>query len=84
MFNFRKKKQRIKVFFLCQYIQGYNKISDVVECMKNDTIFDVYVLAIPTNIKLFPKNNEYEFWHSKFGDIVVNSINNNKWFDLKK
>ncbi len=85
MFKFKKKKSRkIKVYFLCQYMQGYNKIFDVIECMKNNELFDVKVLAIPDNINLFPKNNEYEFWYSKFGTIVVNSIENNEWFDLKK
>lgn len=85
MFKFKKKKSRkIKVYFLCQYMQGYNKIFDVIECMKNNELFDAKVLAIPDNIDLFPKNNEYEFWYSKFGTIVVNSIVNNQWFDLKK
>ena len=79
MFNFIKKKRKIKVFFLCQYKQGYNKIVDVIEKMKNDNSIDVKVLAIPDDITKFPRNDDFDFWYSKFGNITVNAIENNKW-----
>lgn len=84
MLNFICKKRKIKVYFICQYIQGCNKIFDVIMAMRNDKIFDVKVLAVPEDIKKFPENRDFEFWYSKFGDITVNSIKNNAWFDLKK
>ena len=83
MFDLFKKKKKIKVFFLCQYVQGCNKIADVVYYMINDFSFDVKVLAIPDDISKFPENKEFDFWYSKFGDIVVNAIDSGKWFDLE-
>ena len=84
MLKFIKKRKKIKVYFMCQYKQGYNKIVDVIEKMNIDSSFDVKVLAIPDDITKFPKNNDFEFWYSKFGKITVNAVQNNKWFDLKK
>lgn len=83
MFSFKKKKKKIKVYFICQYIQGCNKIYDVIMAMKNDLRFEVKALAVPDNIKDFPNNNDYNFWFSKFGDITINAVDGNKWFDLK-
>lgn len=79
-----KKKKQIKIYFICQYIQGYNKICDVIEKMKSDSKIDVKVIAFPNDIYMFPKNNEYDFWYSKFGDITINSVEGDKWFNLEK
>ncbi len=84
MFKFKKNNKKINVIFLCQYKQGYNKFVDVVKRMQNDIMFNVKVLAIPEDINKFPRNEDYIFWCSKFGDITINAIANNKWYDLKK
>lgn len=83
MFRLKNRNRKIKVYFICQYVQGCNKIYDVVSAMKADNVFDVRVLAVPDDINKFPKNNEYDFWYSKFGNITINAVDGNKWFDLK-
>lgn len=84
MFKFKKNNKKINIILLCQYKQGYNKFVDVVKKMQNDIMFNVKVLAIPEDINKFPRNEDYIFWCSKFGDITINAIVNNKWYDLKK
>ncbi len=82
----RKKifKRKLKVYFICQYIQGYSKICDVINIMKNDPDIDVNILAIPDDINKFPKNEDLAFWEEKFGDNVINAVSNKEWFDLEK
>lgn len=84
MFKLICNKRKIKVYFICQYIQGYNKIFDVVMAMKIDKSININVLVVPEDIKDFSKNNNFDFWYSKFGDITVNAVKDNEWFDLKK
>lgn len=81
---FRRKKQKINIYYICQYVQGYNKISDVINAMIDDDDVDIHVLAFPTEINKFPKNEEFLFWKEKFGDCVINAIVDNNWYDLKK
>lgn len=52
--------------------------------MASDILFDVKVLAIPDNIETFPEKDDYVFWHSKFGNITINSIIDNEWYNLKR
>lgn len=80
-----KKNKKIKVFFICQWKQGYIKFYDVVKCMIENEKIDVKLIAFPENIKEYPKNRELKFWQDIFGkDIVVNSVTDIGWFDLKK
>lgn len=81
---FKRKKKKIKVYFICQYIQGYAKVCDVVESMKKDSDIDLNILAVPDDIKKYPKNEELNFWIDKFGDSVINAITEKGWFDLEK
>ena len=81
---FWKKKKKIKVFYICQYIQGWNKIADVINSMIDDDEIDIHILAFPMEINKFPENEEFLFWKNKFGDYVINAVSNNEWFDLKK
>lgn len=78
-------KRKINVYFICQWKQGYVKFYDVVkEMIKNDNI-DVKLIAFPENIKEYPKNKNLKFWQGIFGtEIVINSITDTGWFDLKK
>lgn len=84
LFKKTKKQEKIIVVFIAQYIHGCDKFITVVNSMKANSMFDVKVLAFPENISLFPKNNEFEFWKSKFGDITLNSICDEEWIDLKQ
>lgn len=80
----KKRRKKIKVYYICQYIQGCSKISDVINSMINDDEIDIHILAFPMEIDKFPKNEEFSFWKDKFGDYSINAVSNNKWFDLKK
>lgn len=84
IFNIKKNRKKIKVVFIVQYIQGYDKFIDVINCMKCESLFDVKVLAFPENKNKFPKNEEFDFWKSKFGENAINSICDNEWIDLEK
>ena len=78
-------KRKIKVYFICQWKQGYIKFYDVVkEMTKNDNI-EIRLVVFPENIKEYPKNKDLKFWQRIFGvEIVINSITDAGWFDLKK
>lgn len=77
-------KRKIKVYFIAQYEAGVDKFCSVVKEMQKDPKFDVKVLAVPNNINNMNENVEYDFWYNKFGDITINSLDNGKWYNLKK
>ena len=78
------KNKKIKVFFIAQYKAGSDKFESVVKEMEKDDSFDIKVLAVPNDINNLEENIEYDFWKEKFGNITINAIENNTWFDLKK
>ena len=75
-------KKKIKIYYICQFIQGYDKFASVVDIMKNDPNIDIKILAFPDDINDFPYNKELSFWQEKFGDIVINAISDDGWFNL--
>ena len=77
-------KRKIKVYYICQYIQGYGKICDVIEAMKKDEKIDIKVLALPDDIQKYPNNPEFSFWKDKFGDIVIDAVTKNQIMFLFK
>ena len=84
--NFFKKmfKKKIKIYYICQFVQGYDKICDVINDMKEDSDIDIKVLAFPDDVKSHPNNPELSFWREKFGDIVIDAVDGDGWFDLKQ
>lgn len=84
--NFFKKKikKKIKIYYICQFVQGYDKICDVINKMKEDPDIDIKVLAFPDDIKNHPNNPELSFWREKFGNIVIDAVAGEGWFDLKQ
>lgn len=78
----KMRHTKIRIFFLCQYIQGWNKIEGVYREMEKDERFEVFLLAIPYDINEFPENKEYAFWKNQ-GSNVINAVVDGKWFDLK-
>ena len=82
MINMFNKK--IKVYFIAQYQAGIDKFYSVVKEMQKDPKFDVKVLAVPNDIKDLSRNKEYDYWYNKFGDITIDSIQDGKWYNLKK
>lgn len=75
--------KKIKVYFLVQYKAGCSKIKDVIKAMERDTNTEIKVIAFPEDINEFPKNKDLLFWKQQLGDIVIDSIQNNQWFNLK-
>ncbi len=76
--------KQIKIYYICQYMQGYNKFCDVIHAMQQDPCINIKVLAFPEDISQFPKNTNLPFWKEKFGDIVINAVTEQGWFDLQK
>lgn len=83
--NIRKKtntNKKIKVVFLCQYTQVWNKLKSVYEKMVTDDRFDVKILAVPENINNIDEKI-YDYFFKLYGDNVINSYINGEWLDLK-
>lgn len=84
MISLFKRKNKIKVFFICQWRQGYIKFYDVVKSMASDDKFDVNLLVVPENIEEYPKNKDLKYWEEVFEGInVINSITDKGWYSLK-
>ena len=82
MFGLRKK---IKVAFLVQCKSIINKTRNLIRIIEKDPMFDLKIIAFPENIKEFPTNKDLLFWKEQYGDLVINSIDeNNNWYNLKK
>lgn len=77
----KNRHEKIQVYFLCQYIQGWNKIENVYREMEKSELIDVHMLAIPDDISKFPENPEFEFW-KKQDPKAINAVQNGKWYDL--
>ena len=77
------KKPKIKVFFIAQYKAGVNKFESVVREMQKDSRIDVKVLAVPNDINNLSCNEEFNYWKDIFGDITIDAVCNNGWFDLE-
>ena len=78
-----KKKPKIRVYFIAQYKAGVNKFESVVREMQKDETIDVKVLAVPNDINDLSANKELSYWKDIFGDITIDAICNNSWFDLE-
>lgn len=74
----------VKVLFLCQYPQAWNKMKSVFEMMIDDERFDVKILAVPNNINK-PDNKIYLYFSGLYGEkYVINSYDNGMWYNLKE
>lgn len=78
------KNKKIKIYFIAQYKAGSDKFYSVVKEMEKDESIDVKVLAVPNDITDLTCNKDYEYWKNLFGDITINSIENNNWYNLEK
>ena len=83
MFSF-KRKNIIKVYFICQWKQGYIKFYDVVKTMVSDEKFDVNLLVVPENIEEYPKNSDLKYWEEIFEGInIINAVTDRGWYNLR-
>lgn len=82
-----KKRNRaegeIKVVFLCQNTQVWNKIKSVYEKMRDDNRYNAVILAVPgENSK--DRMSIFNYFNELYPGEVINSFENDKWFDLKE
>lgn len=77
-------KGPVRVVFLCQYPQAWNKMKSIFEMMLEDDRFSVKILAVPDNINK-PDDKIYLFFSNMYGKShVINSYENGTWYDMKE
>ena len=81
MFGFKRK---IKIVCLVQSKTIIDKVKCVLKKIEEDKMFDLKIIAFPEDIKEFPKNKDLSFWRENYGDLVINSIEDNNWYNLEK
>lgn len=79
----KDKQNKIKVVFFSQEPSVWNSVKSVYEYAKNNENIEVFLMAIPGNLKQLEKNEAYHFC-SKFDKNVINAWENGVWFDLRK
>ena len=72
----------IKVIFLCQYTQAWNKLKCVYERMVKDERFETLIVAVPYDIKN-KDDSIYEYFYKLYGDNVVRAWEKENWLDLE-
>lgn len=77
-----ENKKEIKVLFICQMPQLWDKLSGIYEKMLEIDVFSPYILAVPENIYDKSSNFCYEYFSRKY-DHVIDSIENGKWHNIK-
>ena len=74
----------VRIVFLCQYPQAWNKMKSIFEMMLGDERFSVRILAVPDNINK-PDEKIYSFFKAAYGEnIVINAYENGAWYDMKQ
>lgn len=71
----------IKVVFLCQYYQAWNKLKSVYERMRDDKRFETYIVAVPSDIKNI-SNEVYDYFSDLYGADVINAWQGDAWYDV--
>ena len=46
-----QNNEKIRVVFLCQYVQAWNKLKPVYERMRTDERYEAMIVAVPYDIK---------------------------------
>lgn len=80
-----KKKnmdRKIKVVFICQYPQAWNKQRLIYEKMRCDDRFDAFIISVPDDINNVT-NEVNEYYCELYGDCVINAVQKTGWYDLK-
>lgn len=75
-------EQPVKVVFLCQYIQAWNKLKCVYERMQQDERFETSIVAVPYDIKNID-NGVYDYFTKHYGENVITAWNGQEWLDLQ-
>lgn len=81
----------IKVLFIAQYIQGWNKLAPLYNKMLTDKLFEPVIICVPTGIKNSElinadslENDTYDYFISKGYNAINALIGRNQWLDLKE
>lgn len=75
--------EKIRVGFLCQYIQSWNKSQAVFERMIEDERFEPVILAVPEDI-LKKDDKIYEYFHHVYRDYTMDTRTKDGFMDLEK
>ena len=86
--NYKNKHGKIKVLFLCQMGELWNKMASVYLEMKASELFETYLLCIPSNCTDYDtsKPNETYIWfrESGFYEAIDALSENGKFLDLRE
>ena len=81
----------IRVVFLAQYPQAWNKIDPVYQAMLDSLSFEPYIVCVPLNIKAHrlqgatSGGNEIYDYYCSHGYEAINSLDaDGRWFDIQK
>ena len=77
------KKKKIKVYYICQYLQGYGKIAGVINQLNKSNNIDFKALVFPTDIQDIENTNEINKWKKLIGENVISAVTKDGWYDLK-
>lgn len=86
----KSKKKKIKVAFLCQYVQAWNKFEALYESMTKNKDIEVYLICIPDKIEnnkfngRWDENETYDFFLKKKYNVINAILSKDKWIDLKQ
>jgi len=72
----------IRVIFLCQYTQAWNKLKCVYERMREDDRFEPMIVAVPYDIKK-KDDSIYNYFYNLYGDNVIDAREDGRWFELE-
>lgn len=76
------QEEPVKVVFLCQYVQAWNKLKSVYERMREDSRFETLIVAVPYDIHSID-NEVFEYFENLYGDNVVNAWSSDGWLDIE-
>lgn len=87
----QRKAGPIRVVFLAQYLQAWNKIDPVYQAMLDSPSFEPYIVCVPLNIKAHrlqgatSGGNEIYDYYCSHGYEAINSLDaDGRWFDIQK
>lgn len=73
---------KVRVVFLCQYVQAWNKMESVCERMIADDRFEVILFAVPYQIQE-PDEEVYRYFKKLYGDKVIDAYERQEWKSLE-
>ena len=73
----------VRVVYLCQYTQAWNKMKSIFEMMLSDDRFNASILAVPDDIRN-TNDKIYMYFKELYGENnVINGYENSSWYKLE-